>query len=75
MASYEDCDAGLPVSSETSASYSTVGKLVLAALPPLLIAALSNARAASSSVSWSPRDTVRPRADIWFYPKQKLLQR
>ena len=65
---------GLPVSSFTSASYSVVGKFVLAALPPLLIAALSNARAASSSVSWSPSETVRPRADIWFFTSKELLQ-
>ena len=64
-----DTSAGLPVSSVISASYSAVGKFVLAALPPLLIAALSNARAASSSVSWSPSETVRPRADIWFIHK------
>lgn len=32
-----------PVSSVTSASYSVMGKFVLAVLPPLLIAALSNA--------------------------------
>lgn len=65
--------AGLPVSSVNSASYSAVGKLVLAALPPLLIAALSNACAASSSVSWSPSETVRPRAEIWFYQRKNYF--
>lgn len=41
-----------------------MGKFVFADLPDLLMAALSKACAASSSVSWSPSDTVRPRADI-----------
>ena len=49
----------VPVSSVISASYIDMGKFVFADLPDLLMAALSKACAASSSVSWSPRDTVR----------------
>ena len=53
-----------PVSSVISASYVDMGKFVFADLPDLLMAALSKACAASSSVSWSPKDTVRLWAEI-----------
>lgn len=51
---------------DSSSEYSDTMKLVRAAEPPfMLIAARSKARAASSSVSWSPSDVVLPAAEIW----------
>ena len=43
-----------------------MGKLVLAERPALLIMARSKARAAATSVAWSPREVVLPWEEIWW---------
>ena len=50
--------------SSISVSYWSTGKFVRALVPSLFMAARSKARAASSSVSWSPSDVVFPLALI-----------